>query len=64
MRIRWEECKRQLVLRKRKIDFADLEVLLCLPYIEDQRSHNPEQYRIVGFAAGRIVTFIVELKEK
>ena len=63
MRIRWQESKRQLVLRKRKIDLADLEDLLCVPYIEDQRSDNPEQYRIIGFAAGRVVTFIVEYRE-
>ena len=63
MRIRWEESKRQHVLRKREIDFDDLEDLLCLPYIEDQRSDNPEQYRMIGFASGRVTTFIVEYGE-
>lgn len=63
MRIRWDEGKRQLVLRKRKIDFAQLEDLLCLPYVEDRRSGVPEQYRIIGFAGGRLVTFIVEYRQ-
>jgi len=63
MRIRWEESKRQLLVRKRKIDFAELDDLLCLPYIEDQRSDYPEQYRIIGFTGGRIATFIVEYRE-
>ena len=50
-------------MRKRKIDFADLEDLLCLPYMEDQRSDHPEQYRIVGFAGGKVTTFVVEYRE-
>jgi len=63
MRILWDEKKRQWVLKKRGIDFAHLNELLYLPHIEDQRSDNPEQYRIIGFAAGRLVTFIVEYRE-
>lgn len=63
MRIRWDEDKRQLVLKSRGIDFAHLDRLLYLPYIEDQRSDDPEQYRIIGFAQDRLVTFIVEYRE-
>lgn len=63
MRIRWDEDKRQFVLRKRRIDFAQIEELLCLPYVEDQRSDDPEQYRIIGFAGGQLVTFIVEYRQ-
>lgn len=63
MRLRWEDNKHQQILSKRHIDFADFEDLLYLPYVEDQRSDNPEQYRIIGFAAGKITTFIVEYRE-
>ncbi len=63
MRLKWEDNKRQQVLNKRHIDFADLEDLLYMPYVEDQRSDNPEQYRIIGFAEGKITTFIVEYRE-
>ena len=63
MRIRWDEAKRQLVLKKRGIDFAQLGELLNWPYVEDQRSDDPEQYRIIGFAAGQLVTFIVEFRQ-
>ena len=63
MRIKWDENKRQKVLKERKIDFAQLEDLFCLPYIEDQKNDDPEQYRIIGFAGGRLKTFIVEYRE-
>jgi uncharacterized DUF497 family protein len=52
MRIRWDEAKRQRVLAERGIDFTQLSDLLYTPYIEDQRSEQPEQYRIIGFAEG------------
>ncbi len=63
MRLKREDNKHQQILSKRHIDFTDLEDLLYLPYVEDQRSDNPEQYRIIGFAAGKITTFIVEYRE-
>jgi uncharacterized DUF497 family protein len=62
MRFRWDEAKRQLVLIERDIDFEQLRDLMDGPYLEDQRSDDPEQYRIVGFTAGALVTFIVEYR--
>ena len=64
MRIKFDEHKRQQVLKNnnRRIDFLWFEELLCLPYIEDQRNDDPEQYRIIGFAKGRLRTFIVEYR--
>ena len=63
MRIRWDEKKRQWVLKRRRIDFATLDDLFCLPYLEDQRSDDPEQYRIIGFVKGKVTTFIIEYRE-
>jgi uncharacterized DUF497 family protein len=60
MRFRWDEAKRQLVLSERDIDFDQLRDLMDGPYLEDQRSEDPEQYRIVGFADGILTTFIME----
>ena len=62
MRVRWDETKRQRVLAERNIDFAQLNDLLYLPYIEDRRSELPEQYRIIGFVDGKLTTFIVEYR--
>jgi len=62
MRIRWDETKRQEVLRQRQIDLAFLDELLSLPYVENQSSDDPEQYRVIGFVQGRLVTFIIEYR--
>jgi uncharacterized DUF497 family protein len=62
MRIRWDETKRWQVLQKRQIDFAQLENLLRMPYIEDQRSDVPEQFRLIGFAQNKLTTFVVEYR--
>ena len=64
MRIRWDEPKRQQVLQRRNIDFAQLNEVFALPYVEDQRNDDPEQYRVIGFVGGRLVTFIVEYREE
>ena len=63
MRIRWDEAKRQEVRQRRQIDFTSLHDLLSLPYVEDQRNDDPEQYRIIGFVRGRLVTFIAEYRQ-
>jgi len=63
VRIRWDEKKRQWILKRRRIDFATLNDLFCLPYLEDQRSDDPEQYRIIGITKERVVIFIIEYRE-
>ncbi len=63
MRIQWDEDKRQKILAERKLDFAELEDLLYQPYVEDQSLSYTEQYRIIGFARGRLATFIVEYRQ-
>lgn len=62
MKFQWDETKRQKILAQRTIDFADLESLLHQPYLEDQSLSYPEQYRIIGFARGRLTTFVVEYR--
>jgi len=63
MRIRWDERKRQEVLERRNIDFARLDELFLLPYVEDQRNDDPEQFRLIRFVAGRLVSFIIEYRQ-
>jgi uncharacterized DUF497 family protein len=59
----WDDNKRRQVLNKRSIDFADLDMLLDLPYIEDRRLDDPKQHRIIGFVRHDLTTFIVEYRE-
>jgi uncharacterized DUF497 family protein len=33
------------------------------PYYQDQRSDDPEQYRAIGWVAGRLFTLIFEIRE-
>lgn len=63
MRLRWDSAKQQHVLTRRNINFAVLTELMCAPYLEDVRNDDPEQFRIIGFADGRLLTFIVEYRE-
>ena len=63
MRIRWDEAKRQKILGERNVDFGDLDDLLSQPYVEDRRWRAPDQYRVIGFAGGRLTTFVVEYRE-
>ena len=63
MRTQWDEDKRQKILAERKLDFAHFEDLLYQPYVEDQSLSYTEQYRIIGFARGRLTTFIVEYRQ-
>lgn len=62
MHIRWDEKKRQEVLQKRQIDLACLQELLSLPYAEDQSHDDPEQYKVIGFLRGQLVSFIIEYR--
>jgi uncharacterized DUF497 family protein len=61
--ISWDENKRQKVLFERGIDFEELEILLSQPYIEDQKSDDPEQYKVVGLIGNELVTFVLEYEE-
>ena len=63
MRIRWDEHNRQKIFKERKIDFGDLKDLLYQPYVEDQSLSYGDQYRIIGFEGGRLVTFVVEYRQ-
>lgn len=33
------------------------------PYYQDQRSDDPEQYRVIGWAKGRLYSLVFEIRE-
>jgi hypothetical protein len=37
--------------------------LFLLPYVEDQRNDDPEQFRLIGFVAGHLVSCIIEYRQ-
>ena len=55
MRIRWDEPKRQEVLKRRSINLAQLDELFLLPYVEDQRNDDPEEYSEHGVHVANVI---------
>ncbi len=48
---------------KRGIGFEEAQEIWQHPYYEDRRSDDPEQYRAIGWAQGRLYSVIYEVRE-
>lgn len=48
---------------KRGIGFEEAQEIFSHPYYVDQRLDSPEQYRAIGWAAGRLYSVIFEVRE-
>ena len=48
---------------KRRIGFEETEEIFTHPYYEDRRSDLPEQFRAIGWVAGRLYSVIFEVRE-
>jgi uncharacterized DUF497 family protein len=48
---------------KRAIGFEEAKEIFTHPYYQDQRSDDPEQYRAIGWAKGRLISLIFEIRE-
>jgi len=48
---------------KKGIGFEEVQEIWTHPYYEDRRSDDPEQYRAIGWVAGRLFSVIFELRE-
>ncbi|HET6932224.1 MAG TPA: BrnT family toxin [Candidatus Acidoferrum sp.] len=58
-----EEKSRKLrANRKRAVGFEEASELFCQPHYIDPRSDDPEQYRAVGWVAGKLYTVIFEIR--
>jgi uncharacterized protein len=55
--------KRLKLNPRRGIGFEEAKELFSQPYWLDQRSDVPEQYRAVGWVAGRLYSVIFEVRE-
>ena len=47
----------------RKIGFKEVQEIWQHPYYEDQRSDEPEQFRVIGWAKGKLYSVIYEIRE-
>jgi len=65
MRFQFSKAKSELLRRnpRRGIGFEEMQEIFEHPYYLDQRSDDPEQYRAIGWAKGRLFTLIFEIRE-
>ena len=65
MRFRFSNAKSESLRRnpKRGIGFEEAQEIFTLPYYQDQRSDDPEQYRVIGWVQDRLFTAILEIRE-
>ena len=48
---------------RRGIGFEEAQEIFTHPYYEDCRSDDPEQFRAIGWVAGRLYSLIYEIRE-
>ncbi len=64
MRFRFSKAKSEQLRSnpKRGIGFEEAQEVFSHPYYQDQRSDDPEQYRAIGWARGRLFSVIFEVR--
>ena len=65
MRFRFDPRKSEELRRnpRRGIGFEEARQIFTHPYYEDCRSDDPEQFRAIGWVAGRLYSLIYEIRE-
>ena len=65
MRFRFSNAKSESLRRnpKRGIGFDEAQEVFTRPYYQEQRSDDPEQYRVIGWVKDRLFTVIFEVRE-
>ena len=65
MRFKFDRRKSEELRRKpqRGIGFEEAEEIFRHPYYGDCRSDDPEQFRAIGWVAGRLYSLIHEIRE-
>ncbi len=48
---------------KRSTDFVEIQEVWSHPYYCDRRSDDPEQFRAIGWAKGKLFSVIFEVRE-
>jgi uncharacterized DUF497 family protein len=48
---------------KRALGFEEAQEIFMHPFYQDQRKDDPEQCRAIGWAKGRLISLIFEIRE-
>ena len=65
MRFKFSRAKSDALRRnpKRAIGFEEAREIFTHPYYQDQRNDDPGQNRAIGWAKGRLISLIFEIRE-
>ena len=65
MRFKFDPDKSDLLKAnpKRGINFDEVQEIWSHPYYEDYRNDDPEQFRAIGWAQGKLYSVIFEVRE-
>lgn len=64
MRINWDDAKSEKLKRERGLSLEEASVIIENPGpVTDKKSDDPEQSYAIGFAYGRLITLIFEIRE-
>lgn len=62
MRFQFDEEKNREVLRKHGVSLEEAQEIFDQVYVVDRKSDDPEQFRAVGWAGGRLCSVIYEIR--
>lgn len=63
MRFKFTSAKSRAVKRKHGISLEAAQEIFDQVYLVDQKSDEPEQFRAIGWCAGRICSVIFEIRQ-
>ena len=63
MRYKWNKKKNEKLLKERGAGFGVVVELFDHPYHLSQKNDDPEQWRAIGWAQGKLMTLIFEERE-
>ena len=62
MRCEFDRAKSREVKRKHGVSLQEAEEIFDQVYIVDQKSHDPEQFRAIGWCRGRLCSVVFEIR--
>ena len=63
MRFQFDAEKNREVLRKHGVSLEEAQEIFDQAYLVDRKSDDPEQFRAIGWAGGRLCSVIFEIRK-